>query len=142
MNQSNVEIKITQNQNEINEKIVENKEILYHCKSVDHIVDLFNTNLEEGLTTTEAKQRLLVDGTNELKSKYKVTWYKILYRQVANLLSILLIALTIFCYIKQNWPEAGVLSFCPVGGQSLSWDTGMAYLPSSIALLCMYRRMT
>ncbi|KAL1917972.1 uncharacterized protein VTP21DRAFT_3238 [Calcarisporiella thermophila] len=63
----------------------------YHTWDINRIVENLNVNLEDGLSTEEAQCRLEKYGYNELKGQGGVKWYKVLLRQVANALSIVLV---------------------------------------------------
>jgi len=68
-------------------------EVPYHTYTITETEAQLKTNLIEGLTSEEAAVRIRLHGTNELKGNGGVLWYKVLWRQIANpLVVVLLIA--------------------------------------------------
>jgi len=67
------------------------KETPFHTLSVEQVADHYGTNIYEGLTSEEAANRLKTHGYNELQGNGGVKWYKVLWRQVANTLVLILL---------------------------------------------------
>lgn len=65
----------------------------YHTFTVDRVAEDLKTSILEGLSSEEAAIRLKTHGPNELEGNGGVRWYRVLLRQVANVLvCVLLIA--------------------------------------------------
>ena len=64
----------------------------WYTQEYETVLEKFNSNLELGLSTSEAKARLEVYGSNILEEGTKVTWYKIFARQFTNFLILILFA--------------------------------------------------
>ena len=76
----------------------------FHTFTVDQVAEHYSTNALEGLTAAEAANRLKVYGVNELQGNGGVKWYKVLWRQIANaLVVILLIATVCLDYYCFGW---------------------------------------
>lgn len=67
----------------------------FHTFTVDQVAEYYTTNTLEGLTAAEAANRLKVYGPNELQGNGGVKWYKVLWRQVANALVVILLIATV-----------------------------------------------
>lgn len=68
-------------------------EVPYHTYTVAETEAQLKASIVEGLTSDVAAALLHVHGTNELKGSGGVKWYKVLWRQIANpLVVVLLIA--------------------------------------------------
>lgn len=67
----------------------------FHTLTVDQIEQHYSTNTLEGLTTQEATSRLKTYGHNELQGNGGIKWYKVLWRQVANTLVVILLIATV-----------------------------------------------
>lgn len=71
------------------------EETPFHTLTVDQVVEHYSTNTFEGLTTQEATSRLKTYGINELQGNDGIKWYKVLWRQVANTLVVILLVATV-----------------------------------------------
>ena len=67
----------------------------FHTFSVEQVAEHYYTNTLEGLTSVEAAARLKIYGSNELQGNGGVKWYKVLWRQVANALVVILLIATV-----------------------------------------------
>ncbi|KAF9583565.1 Na+ ATPase [Lunasporangiospora selenospora] len=83
----------------------------FHTFTVDQVADHYNTNTLEGLTTVEAESRLKAYGPNELQGNGGVKWYKVLWRQIANALVVILLIATILAFATKDFAEGGVILF-------------------------------
>ncbi|AFY35968.1 magnesium-translocating P-type ATPase [Calothrix sp. PCC 7507] len=79
---------------------------------VDGVLHLFDTSLE-GLTETEAKQRLGKSGLNEIAREKAIAWYIQLLKTVTNPLSLLLIVLATISLLTGS-PTAALIIFSMV----------------------------
>ena len=79
---------------------------------VDGVLHLFDTSLE-GLTETEAKQRLGKSGLNEIAREKAIAWYIQLLKTVTNPLSLLLIVLATISLLTGS-PTAALIIFAMV----------------------------
>ncbi|KAJ2660222.1 hypothetical protein IWW48_003054 [Coemansia sp. RSA 1200] len=62
-----------------------------------------------GLSTSEAERRLTVYGPNQMRGGGGPNAFKILFRQVANLMTVILVAAVIVAFVTKDWIEAGVV---------------------------------
>jgi magnesium-transporting ATPase (P-type) len=69
----------------------------FHTLTVEQVEQHYSTNTLEGLTTQEATSRLKTYGHNELQGNGGIKWYKVLWRQVANTLVVILLIATVSC---------------------------------------------
>ncbi|KAI8321663.1 potassium/sodium efflux P-type ATPase [Martensiomyces pterosporus] len=81
----------------------------YHCMDLATVQDDLDVNIETGLPTSEAERRLTVYGPNEMRGGGRPSALKILFRQLANLMTIILIAAVVVAFVTKDWVEAGVL---------------------------------
>ncbi|KAG0326577.1 Na+ ATPase [Podila humilis] len=81
----------------------------FHTFTVDQVAEHFSTNTLEGLTAAEAESRLKIYGHNELQGSGGVKWYKVLWRQVANALVVILIIATALAFATGDFAEGGVI---------------------------------
>ncbi|KAF9981459.1 hypothetical protein BGZ65_003924, partial [Modicella reniformis] len=86
-------------------------EVPFHTFTVTQTETHLNANIIEGLTSEEAVSRLKLHGTNELKGSGGVEWYKILWRQIANPLVILLLIANALAFTTKQFAEGGVILF-------------------------------
>lgn len=77
--------------------------------TVDQCIDTFKSNKSQGLTVEEAKQRLLDNGPNSIKEAKAVSIWTLLLRQVANALTVILLAAMALSFGVKDWVEGGVL---------------------------------
>lgn len=61
-----------------------NKELAYETLSTKQVEDALQTNIETGLSSEEANERLLKYGPNKLQEKKKKSWIRIFFEQMNN----------------------------------------------------------
>ncbi|KAL8923860.1 MAG: hypothetical protein Q9172_002948 [Xanthocarpia lactea] len=81
-----------------------------HALSYDTVTTEIGANKEDGLTTTEAKSRLEEFGRNELDNGPGVQPVKILIRQVANAMMLVLILAMAVSFAIASYIEGGVIT--------------------------------
>ncbi|GJJ74324.1 P-type Na+/K+ transporter [Entomortierella parvispora] len=86
-------------------------EVPYHTYTISETEAHLKSNIIEGLTSEEAAVRIRLHGTNELKGSGGVLWYKVLWRQVANPLVVVLLIANILAFATKQFPEGGVILF-------------------------------
>ncbi|KAJ1899162.1 hypothetical protein LPJ66_002291 [Kickxella alabastrina] len=77
--------------------------------NTSQVLDDLGANLENGLSTSEVERRLTVYGTNEMRGGGRPSWLKILLRQLANIMTVILIAAIVVAFVIKDWIEASVL---------------------------------
>ncbi|KAJ2688228.1 hypothetical protein IWW39_002354 [Coemansia spiralis] len=82
---------------------------LYHILEPDQVFIDLDVNPATGLSTSEAERRLALHGTNEMRGGGRPSAFKILLRQLANLMTLILIAAIVVAFVIKDWIEAGVL---------------------------------
>lgn len=81
-----------------------------HALQRDDLAQQLNADIENGLTAAEAHQRLNDYGRNELDDGPGVQPFKILLRQVANAMMLVLIMAMVVSFAIQSWIEGGVIT--------------------------------
>ncbi|KAJ2783393.1 hypothetical protein GGI15_002605 [Coemansia interrupta] len=81
----------------------------YHCMDIDQVTDDLDVSLDTGLSVSEAEQRLTVYGVNEMRGGGRPSAFKILIRQLTNIMVIILVAAIVVAFVTKDWIEAGVL---------------------------------
>ena len=90
----------------------------YYQKSVDECIKEFNSNLENGLNSSELESRYLKSGYNELPKIKKSIW-KVYLAPIFNFLIIILIITGIIVIILGS-PENTIITFTVVGANSFT----------------------
>lgn len=93
------------------------------------------TDIDDGLTADDASQRLEEFGRNELGDGQKVNPGKILVRQVANAMTLVLILAMVVSFAIQSWIEGGVVSSYLVQSHRISANIRRRWLVSSSSTL-------
>ncbi|KAG0239062.1 hypothetical protein B0O80DRAFT_399427 [Mortierella sp. GBAus27b] len=96
-------------------------EIPYHSYTVDQVTQDLNTSILEGLSSEEAALRLKTHGHNELEGNGGVKWYKVLFRQVANVLVCVLLIATALAFATKDFAEGGVILFVIVTNAAIGF---------------------
>lgn len=81
-----------------------------HSLEWKQVVEDLKTNVDDGLTSAEAKKRLEEHGRNELGDGEGVNPGKILTRQIANAMTLVLIIAMIVSFAIESWIEGGVVA--------------------------------
>ncbi|KAL4883995.1 hypothetical protein BJY04DRAFT_20401 [Aspergillus karnatakaensis] len=81
-----------------------------HSLKYEDILNELKVDAEEGLTTAEAKKRLDLYGPNELEGGEGVSLAKIVIRQIANAMMLVLIIAMAVSFGIQSWIEGGVIA--------------------------------
>lgn len=83
--------------------------MLAHHFHANAVVRAMDTDQLKGLTSSEAKERLSIYGTNELSGGESVSVLGILINQIANAMTLVLIIAMIVSLAIQSWIEGGVI---------------------------------
>ncbi|KAG0319902.1 hypothetical protein BG000_003752, partial [Podila horticola] len=75
----------------------------FHTLTVDQVAKHYNTSILEGISSEDATQRLQTYGPNELEGDGGIKWYKVLWRQFANVLAL--------SFATGDYAEGGVIVF-------------------------------
>ncbi|RFN49753.1 potassium/sodium efflux p-type atpase [Fusarium flagelliforme] len=81
-----------------------------HCLTVAQVADELRTNATSGLSANEAKDRLVKYGSNDLGETEGISPLRILFAQVANAMTMVLILAMAVSYGIQSWIEGGVVT--------------------------------
>ncbi|KAJ5737089.1 uncharacterized protein N7483_002214 [Penicillium malachiteum] len=81
-----------------------------HYLTFEDVIDQLGTNSDDGLTSNEAKQRLEKYGENMLEGGEGVSFAKIIIRQVANAMMLILIIAMAVSFGIQSWIEGGFIA--------------------------------
>jgi P-type Na+/K+ transporter len=85
------------------------KSILPHTLPAQRVAESFNSHIENGLTSEDAAARLERDGPNSIKGAKGISLWEIFLAQVANALTVVLIAVAVLSFAIQDYIEAGVV---------------------------------
>ncbi|KAL0960182.1 hypothetical protein HGRIS_011816 [Hohenbuehelia grisea] len=80
-----------------------------HTLTFEECVGLFQSNPEHGLSADEARRRLESNGPNAIREAQGVNIWEIMLRQVANALTIILLAAMALSFGVKDWVEGGVV---------------------------------
>ncbi|KAI6899952.1 Na(+)/Li(+)-exporting P-type ATPase [Hortaea werneckii] len=83
---------------------------LAHTLASGQVAEQLETNVERGLTTQEATERLRQYGHNKLETSGGVSWWRILLRQVSNSLTFVLAIAMILSFVTLDFIEGGVIA--------------------------------
>ncbi|KAI7247609.1 hypothetical protein KC335_g18823, partial [Hortaea werneckii] len=83
---------------------------LAHTLASGQVAEQLETNVERGLTTQEATERLRQYGHNKLETSGGVSWWRILIRQVSNSLTFVLAIAMILSFVTLDFIEGGVIA--------------------------------
>lgn len=86
------------------------KSILPHTLSAAAVADQFGTHTDHGLSSDEAAARLTRDGPNTIKTAKGPSVWEIFLAQVANALTVVLIAVMILSFAISDYIEGGVVA--------------------------------
>merc|ERR1711939_665575 len=81
-----------------------------HALDGNAVVEGLGGNARDGLTKEEAQSRLNEYGRNELDEGPGVQPFKILLRQIANAMMLVLIMAMVVSFAIQSWIEGGVIT--------------------------------
>ncbi|KAI9375958.1 hypothetical protein BJX61DRAFT_24135 [Aspergillus egyptiacus] len=81
-----------------------------HCLSYDAVLEELSTDADDGLTSAEARSRLDTYGYNRLEEGEGLSIGKILLRQIANAMMLVLILAMAVSFGIQSWIEGGVIA--------------------------------
>lgn len=81
-----------------------------HALTFEQVAQELNGNLDDGLTESEARQRLEIYGRNEFGEQEGVQPLKIFIGQIANALTLVLILAMAASFGIQSWIEGGVVA--------------------------------
>lgn len=86
------------------------KPALPHTLSPQRVAQDLNTDIHDGLSNDEAAARFVRDGPNSIKGAKGVSLWEIFLQQVANALTVVLIAVTALSFAIQDYIEGGVVA--------------------------------
>ena len=78
----------------------------------DHVelAQYLRTSLKDGLAESEAQSRLNLYGKNILKEQRRYTVWTVLWKQVSNAMTVVLLAALIIAFATKDYPEGGVIA--------------------------------
>ncbi|CDR98641.1 hypothetical protein [Sporisorium scitamineum] len=81
-----------------------------HSLEADQVIAQFSSNITTGLSQDQAAARLTEHGPNQLKETNRVSATSILIRQMANALTLVLLAAMALSFGVKDWVEGGVVT--------------------------------
>ncbi len=82
------------------------KDQLWYQLSISQVVDIFDTDLEKGLSNKEADQRLVRYGVNQIEKQAVISPFKILAAQFTDFMVLILIAATLISGFLGEYADA------------------------------------
>lgn len=86
------------------------KQMPWHSKTIKEVLEEVNSS-NEGLSDTEASERLKNNGFNELRQKPRKTIAEMLWSQIIDPMVLILIGASIFSMILKQWTEGFAILF-------------------------------
>jgi P-type Na+/K+ transporter len=86
------------------------KPISAHTLPSDRVAAILETHLQDGLSNEDAAARLARDGPNTIKGAKGASLWEIFLQQVANALTVVLIAVTALSFAISDYIEGGVVA--------------------------------
>jgi len=74
------------------------------------LAQYLRTSLRDGLADSEAQARLNLHGKNILKEQRRYTVWTVLWKQVSNAMTVVLLAALIIAFAIKDYPEGGVIT--------------------------------
>ncbi|KAJ1978181.1 hypothetical protein H4R35_002004 [Dimargaris xerosporica] len=93
----------------------------YHTYTTEVVAKELATNIHDGLTSAAVQANTQQHGTNELKGQGGVSAYKVLFRQIANALTVVLMAALVVSFVVKDWVEGGVIAFIVILNVSIGF---------------------
>ncbi|CAO3637205.1 unnamed protein product [Mucor fragilis] len=85
------------------------EETSWHTKTIEEVVDQLQTSLTLGLSEEQVVHRQQIYGLNELTADGGVTWFKILLRQLMDVMNWIFIVLGVVCYVLGDYITGSLL---------------------------------
>ncbi|KAJ1983018.1 hypothetical protein H4R34_001528 [Dimargaris verticillata] len=93
----------------------------YHTYTTEVVAKELATNIHDGLTSTAVQENTQTHGANEIKGQGGVSAYKVLFRQIANALTVVLMAALVVSFVVKDWVEGGVIAFIVILNVSIGF---------------------
>eukprot|EP00474_Spongospora_subterranea_P010461 CRZ10919.1 hypothetical protein [Spongospora subterranea] len=81
----------------------------YYSMDVEQIAERFQVDLKQGLSTEAARLKLITHGNNELKGQSKSGVFRLLFTQIANTMTLVLLAAMIISFVAKDYVEGTVI---------------------------------
>ncbi|KAH8847166.1 hypothetical protein MCOR27_009935 [Pyricularia oryzae] len=81
-----------------------------HCVPISQLTELYQTDIEDGLSAAEAALRFDRDGANKIEGAKGVSLWEIFLRQISNSLTIVLFIVMILSFAIDDYIEGGVIT--------------------------------
>ncbi|KAL2757258.1 hypothetical protein ACRALDRAFT_2025095 [Sodiomyces alcalophilus JCM 7366] len=81
-----------------------------HCLPIDVLRSIWQADVQNGLSNSEAAARLARDGPNRIEGAKGISVWEILLRQVSNSLTLVLVIVMILSFAIQDYIEGGVIT--------------------------------
>ena len=91
----------------------------FHFLPVSDCESFFKTNVQVGLTTDEAKKRLIENGPNLIALEAPTSLFQIIVTNIINPMNFIIGVATIFSGIVKDLPQVGVLIFVMVTNSTI-----------------------
>ncbi|KAK9727624.1 hypothetical protein K7432_001708 [Basidiobolus ranarum] len=81
----------------------------YHIYDIQDVAQRLDSNLEDGLSSQQVTDRLQKYGLNQMSGNGGVSPWKVLFRQIANALTIILVIAMAIAFSAKDWVEGAVI---------------------------------
>ncbi|KAK9762198.1 hypothetical protein K7432_012306, partial [Basidiobolus ranarum] len=93
---------------------IDSPAVPYHTYDVRKVIEELNTDIDDGLSSDEVKSRTERYGLNQMSGDNGVNPWKVLLRQLANYLTVILIIAMSVAFSVKDWVEGAVIALVVV----------------------------
>jgi len=91
-----------------------NSPVIPFGTDAEQLANDLGTSLERGLDESEARSRLTLHGQNVLKQQKKDTALSLLWKQVANTMTVVLLIALVIAFSIRDFPDGSVIAGIPI----------------------------
>ncbi|KAK9686877.1 hypothetical protein K7432_014990 [Basidiobolus ranarum] len=93
----------------------------YHTYDIEYVAKVLSTDIEKGLNSQQVIERFQEYGSNQISGNGGVSPWKVLFRQIANALTIVLVAAMAIAFSAKDWVEGAVIGVVIVTNASIGF---------------------
>lgn len=83
----------------------------YHTMKIETVTQLLKSNIQDGLSESEVEEKRLAYGYNEMEGDGGINPVKLMLKQFANVMVLILVIAMAVSFAYKDWVEAGVIAF-------------------------------
>lgn len=114
------------------------KPLSAHTLPAERVAVLLDSHLQDGLSNEDAAARLARDGPNTIKGAKGPSLWEIFLQQVANALTVVLIAVTALSFAIQDYIEGGVVAAVIVLNIVVGYVIPVCFSFALLVLCCVH----